>query len=149
MKKLMVLAAAAGVAITGFTTGVSSAQGAPSVVGKKYSEASQTLSSAGYTATVSTRMGDHLAQDDCIVSSQRESNKSFTVGGDKIVLLSLDCDETHSAASPEGRAAKKQQSTVEWQQTADGQQWCADAEKKHPDWGWGKDPGLAGCQSEG
>jgi hypothetical protein len=149
MKKLMIVAAAAGVAMTGFTTGVGSAQGTPNVVGKKYSEASQTLSDAGFTQSIETRVGDALADANCIVSGQRDSNKPFAVGGDKAVLLSLDCNDVVSATSPQGRAAKKQQETVEWQQTPDGQQWCADAEIKHPDWNWASDAGLAGCRGNG
>jgi hypothetical protein len=149
MKKLMVLAAAAGVAMTGFTTGVSSASGAPSVVGKKYSEASQALSDAGYTVTVASRVGDQLAPDDCIVAGQKDSNKPFTVGGDKTVLLSVDCNDVLSAATPEGKAAKELKEKQEWQQTPDGQQWCADAKEKNPQWNWAGDPRLAGCRGGG
>jgi hypothetical protein len=149
LKKLMVLAAAAGAAITGLSTGVSSAQGSPSVVGKKYSEASQALDSAGYTVTVSTRVGDQLSQDDCLVTNQRDSSTPFTVGGDKTVLLSLNCNAVLSAASSEGRAAKELQSKVEWQQTPGGQQWCAEAQERHPEWDWEGSPNLAGCRGGG
>jgi beta-lactam-binding protein with PASTA domain len=149
LKKLMVLAAAAGAAITVFSTGVASAQGSPSVSGKKYSEASQTLENAGYTVKVSNRVGGQLAQDDCLVTDQRDSSTPFAVGGDKTVLLSLNCTAVLSAASPEGRAAKKQQATVEWEKTPGGQQWCEESRVKHPDWGWDSSPGLAGCQSGG
>ena len=52
---------------------------------------------------------------------------SFTSGG----------KPGNSAASPEGRNAKKDEEAQakEWRQsTPDGQQWCADNLVKHPDW---------------
>ena len=52
---------------------------------------------------------------------------SFTSGG----------KAGNSAASPEGRKAKKDEEAQakEWRQsTPDGQQWCADNLVKHPDW---------------
>ena len=106
---LMALVGTAGVTVTIFSPAIASAQGSPSVVGKKYLEASQTLANAGYTVEVSNRMGDRITEDDCLVASQRDSTKPFTVGGDKTVLLSLNCNAVLSAASPEGRRRRNWQ----------------------------------------
>ena len=73
-------------------------------------------------------------------------------------MLSLNCDGTlasagnagNSAASPEGRAAKKEQDkSVEWQRTPAGQKWCAQDKAQKPEWSWDTDPRLAGCRSGG
>jgi hypothetical protein len=148
MLKLMAAAAAAGAALTVFSTGVASAQGSPTVSGKTYSEASQALEAAGYTATVSTRVGDQLELDDCMVTSQRETSSPFRVGGDGTVLLSLNCNDVLSVVSPEGRAAKELEATIANQRTPEGQQWCEEAKEQYPDWGWDTSPKLEGCRSE-
>ena len=154
----MVLAAAAGAAMTLFS--VADAQGSPSVSGKKYSEASATLSKAGYAVKVSTMVGDQLPQSDCVVTSQQDSlppsygPSQFDAEKGKTVLLSLNCNAVlasageagNSAASPGGRAAKEVQANVEWQRTPEGQAWCAQAKQQHPDWDWSL-PKLAGCKS--
>jgi hypothetical protein len=98
------------------STGVSAA-GAPSVTGQTYGDASAALSSAGFTATVATTVGDRLPKEKCLVVGQRNEsvaqNGSHSTGG-KTVAVSLNCDNQQasatkpgfSAASPEGRAAK-------------------------------------------
>jgi hypothetical protein len=158
--KLIILAVAAGAAMTVFGSGV--AGGSPSVSGKTFSEASATLQQAGYTVKVSTVVGDRLSQSDCVVTGQSDSATSafgpsqFNAVKDKTVLLSLNCnaglasatDAGNSAASPEGMKATKDQKTILWQRTPDGQQWCKENMKAHPDWGWDK-PWAAGCNSPG
>jgi hypothetical protein len=164
LKSLMILAAAAGAAMT-LISGVADAQGSPSVSGKKFSEASTTLQQAGYTVKVSTMVGDQVPQSDCIVTSQQDSAPAafgpsqFNLVKDKTVLLSLNCNAGmasptgagYSAASPEGRAvaAKELQSKVEWERTAGGQAWCEQNKAQHADWDWETDPHLAGCKSAG
>ena len=166
MKRLMVLAAGAGVAMIMFSAGVAEAQGAPNVSGKKYSDAVTALKSAGFTAKVAAKVGDLLPEDDCVVSSQTTSSPGSSFGpsqfapaegNNKMVLLSLNCNATlasstdagNSVASPEGREAAKIRKNVEWQRTPDGQVWCEQNKAQHPDWGWADDPKLAGCQGGG
>jgi hypothetical protein len=91
----------------------------PTVTGQKYSDASSTLSSAGFKAVVASTVGDRLRWPDCVVSAQRDkgvaqqgSHASVAVG--KTVEVTLNCDAQPasattpglSAGSPDGRAAK-------------------------------------------
>lgn len=108
-------AAVATMALIG--NGVAAAAPAPDVTGQKYSDATGTLSGAGYTPVVSTTVGDQKGWSDCVVASQQvrtvqpAPNSSGSATNE--VLLSLNCDAPkasatsagHSAASPEGRAA--------------------------------------------
>ena len=154
MNRLVVLAAAAGAAMSLLSAGAAGAQGAPDVTGKKYSEATATLKNAGFTAKLAATVGDQLSQDDCLVSSQEVvpstspfGPSQFKVGEDNnIVMLSLNCNATlasagkagNSAGSPEGRKAKKTQGDMNvwmWRQTTpEGQQWCKEAKVQHPEW---------------
>ena len=170
LNRLIVLAAAAGVAMSTLSAGAAGAQGAPDVTGKKYSDATATLTNAGFTAKLAAIVGDQLSQDDCLVSSQEVVPSTspfgppqFNVGeggnNKNIVMLSLNCNgglasagnAGNSAASPEGRAAKKEQEQegVEWQRTPAGQKWCAQTKVEKPEWSWDTDPRLAGCRSGG
>ena len=169
MRSFIVMAAAAGAAVTLFSTGVADAQGSPSVSGKKFSEASATLQKSGYTAKVSTMVGDQVPESECVVTSQKDllfSEPSFGPSQfnttknktDKTVLLSLNCnaavasatDAGSSAASPEGRAATAAElkKKVEWERTPKGQAWCEQSKIQHPEWDW-ESPSVAGCNSAG
>lgn len=100
-----------------FGAGVAQAASAPKVVGQTYSDASSAISGAGFTAVVSTIVGDRKQRDDCLVSNQVErivpapANSSGSAKNE--VLVSLNCDAGEataktpgfSAASPEGKAA--------------------------------------------
>jgi hypothetical protein len=118
MARLLVsvgVASAAAASMVLIATGVAHA-GAPAVVGKKYSDASSALSSAGYKATIGASFGDTLGQSDCVVTSQHTNstpqNGSHPTAGTTVVV-SVNCNATlasavsagNSAASPEGRAA--------------------------------------------
>ena len=163
LKSLMVLAAAAGAAMTLSSTGVADAQGSPSVAGQKFSEASATLKKAGYDVKVAAAVGDRLSQDDCVVTNQREFKPAgFGPSQFKVqktmVMLTIDCnsavasvtDAGSSAESPEGRAAKEVQKKVEWEKSPEGQAWCEQTKHLHPTWNFeGGDPKLAGCKSAG
>ncbi|OBK77053.1 hypothetical protein [Mycobacterium sp. 1164985.4] len=84
--------------------------------GETYGDAAGQISDAGKTAVVSTRSGDTLPQDECIVT---HSQTAPWVKGDSFtpvtnaMLLDLNCNAKvatakspgNSAASPEGRAA--------------------------------------------
>jgi hypothetical protein len=143
-KKFMVLLAIAGATSATFGTGVASAD--QNLVGMTYSEASQAIQQTGSSAQVSARVGDRLTESDCLVTGATRSAappRGFDNAGSKIVLVALDCNGDvasatnpgYSAGSPEGRKLVKDQKAMEWKATADGQAWCAKAEKQHPEWG--------------
>jgi hypothetical protein len=108
VKKLVVVGAgalAAGAAsLTLMSTGVAGA--APDVSGQTFSEAQAALKEAGYTAVVSTAVGDTVAQGDCTVVRESTTRASAFVGGDVTapastpkVLLSLDCSTKPKSSS--------------------------------------------------
>ena len=122
MKKLIVLGtgsvgtAAAAMAL--FGTGIAAAD---DYAGQTYADASSAASDAGQTVVVASRVGDWLAQDDCIVTSSQPA--PFIHGDDFVhitdtVQFNLNCSGAFasatspgdSVASPTGREAK---STVE------------------------------------
>jgi hypothetical protein len=162
LTKLKILAVAAGAAMTVFGPGVPCAQGSPSVSGEKFSDASEALKKAGYTVQVSSTVGDRLPQSDCVVTAQSDSAprafgpSQFNANKEPTVSLSLNCDATvasatdagYSAASPEGQKSAKVKDSIEWERTPEGQQWCKENKKTHPDWGWNR-PWAAGCNSPG
>ena len=120
MKKLSVYAAgtlgATAVSMAFLGTGVAAAD---DYAGQTYADASEAISQAGQKAVISTRAGDALADDDCVVTS---SESAPWLKGDDFapvtdtVLVNLNCNATvasatksgNSAASPEGRAALKE-----------------------------------------
>lgn len=100
----MALLAGAGVAV------------ADDYAGMTYADAVSALDDAGLTGVVSTRSGDSLPQDECIVTSSEQA--PWLKGDDfapvtDTVLLNINCSAGvatattpgNSAASPEGRAA--------------------------------------------
>ena len=122
MKELIVLGigavgtAAATMAL--FGTGIAAAD---DYAGQTYADASSAASDAGQTVLIASRVGDRLAQDDCIVTSSQSA--PFIHGDDfahvtDTVQFNLNCEGAYasatspgaSVASPEGKAAK---STVE------------------------------------
>lgn len=109
-----------GIACILFNCGTAQAAPAPNVVGSKYSDASATLNSAGFTPVVTATVGDRKARADCVVAFQRQRtvqpppNTSASGGApSNQVLVSLNClaanasakSPGYSAASPEGKAA--------------------------------------------
>ena len=84
--------------------------------GQTYADASKAISDAGKKAVIASRVGDTLADDDCIVSHSQSApwikGDNFSPVSDT-VLVYLNCNATvatakdpgNSAASPEGRAA--------------------------------------------
>jgi hypothetical protein len=89
----------------------------PDVSGKKYGEASSTLSNAGYKPVVETTVGDRHPWPDCVVTFVRAHDRrpppNSTGSVTHQALVSLNCDAGaassvapgFSAQSPEGRAA--------------------------------------------
>jgi hypothetical protein len=120
MKKLSVYAAgtlgATAVSIVCFGTGVAAAD---DYAGQTYADASAAISDAGQKAVISTRSGDSLPDDKCVVTS---SQTAPWIKGDDFapvtdtVLVNVNCNASvasatksgNSAASPEGRAALKE-----------------------------------------
>lgn len=89
----------------------------PTVTGQKYSDASSTLSGAGFKVVVASTVGDRLRRSECVVSAQRDKSsaqKGNHSAAGTIVEVSLNCDAQPasattpgiSAGSPDGRAAK-------------------------------------------
>jgi hypothetical protein len=124
------------------TTGVASAT--PSVVGMTYDDAQTAAKGAGVATDVSTTTGTVLAQGDCIVVNQ-VMRAAVTFGRQNTpstMLLALNCNAPlasaghpgNSAGSPEGQAAKKEQLKQQWLGTPQGQAWCTEAQRLHPDW---------------
>ena len=122
--RAVVMWTAAAAAATALATAVPAhAAAPPTVTGKKYSDASATLSDAGFKPVVSTTVGDQQRWPDCLVSGETAQtippppNSSGSPVDE--VLVSLNCYATdatatgagYSAASPEGReiAAEKAQ----------------------------------------
>jgi hypothetical protein len=143
IRKVIVAAGAVGAAIALFGVGV--AQADPNTVGKTWADAKSAIQSAGLQGQVSTRVGDRLPEDQCIVTSQTKTAKppaGFTKSASSIILVSLDCNGDvasasnpgYSAASPEAQKMLKEKQNREWLGTDDGQAWCHTAAKEHPDW---------------
>jgi hypothetical protein len=85
--------------------------------GQKYSDASSAASDAGQTVVVAGRVGDKVAQDDCLVT--RSQTAPFASANDGVHVAStvqfyLNCNGGYATAgtpgpsvgSPEGRTAK-------------------------------------------
>ena len=121
MKKLIVLGTGAvgtaAVSMAFFGTGVAAAD---DYAGQTYADASSAASDAGQTVIVASRVGDKLAQDECIVTRSwdapfvRDDVEGVFGHASDEVMLSLNCNGDHatatnpgaSVASPEGREAK-------------------------------------------
>jgi len=97
-----------------FGTGIASAD---DYAGQKYSDASSAASDAGKTVVVAARVGDKVAQDDCLVT--RSQTAPFASANDgahvsNTVQFYLNCNSGvasatspgNSLASETGRAAK-------------------------------------------
>jgi hypothetical protein len=118
VKKSIVLSAGPVVAASAFMalfgTGVATAD---DYAGQTFADASSAASSAGQTVVVAGRVGDKLAQDECLVTrSQTAPFASANDGAhyDSQVQFYLNCAGAYasatnpgaSLASPEGREAK-------------------------------------------
>jgi hypothetical protein len=118
VKKLIVLGggalAAASASMALFGTGVAAAD---DYAGQTYADASAAASDADQTVVIASRVGDRLAQDDCIVTSSQAA--PFIHGDDFVhvsdtVEFNLNCAGAYasaaspgaSVASPEGREHK-------------------------------------------
>jgi hypothetical protein len=109
LKKLLIVGAGAlaatAASLTLASTGVAGAA-PPDTSGQTFSEAQASLKSAGYTAVVSTTIGDKVAQGDCtVVRQQTTMGTAFAGGGwpgkssSPKVLLSLDCSKPPKGSS--------------------------------------------------
>jgi hypothetical protein len=128
-------------ALAVFGSGIASAD---ALVGKTYAQAESAIGEWGAESVVATVVGSRLPQEDCLVTSwHKDSNDKGKV------LVSLNCNAAYasagsagnSAASPEGRAARKAELAAEWRGTDEGHQWCMQTLQAHPDWGQ-----FDGCQ---
>jgi len=104
--------------------GMGTASAINEYVGMTYDKASQQISSWGGTATIATRTGEELQTGDCMVVGSRTASFLGSSGfsGGSQVLLNIDCTKAlaepghpgNSAASPEGKQVKQQQSDLKW-----------------------------------
>lgn len=114
MKKSIVLwAGSVCVACIGlFGSGVAAAD---SFAGQKYGDAATVANNAGLSVIISSRVGDKMSLDQCIVTSSQAA--PFIHNGDhvtKTMLFNLNCNAGYasakspgpSTASPQGREAK-------------------------------------------
>lgn len=117
----------------------------PSMVGMTYSKAAGLLTKWNYKFEVATTFGTELPRDNCVVASQvlRPASQFGAIRNPAKLLLSLNCNAAvasateagKSAGSPEGRAAKTEQVTEAWRRdTPEGQAWCVETLRSHPDW---------------
>lgn len=89
--------------------------------GQTYADAAAAISGSGGTVIVASRVGDKLAQDDCIVENTSKPSFIRPASDDTVfntvtteVRLNLNCNgglasatsQGNSAASPEGKTAK-------------------------------------------
>lgn len=95
MRKLIAIGAGAlGAATAAFVlTGAGVAAASPDVSGQTYAKAQQTLSAAGLTPVVVTRVGDRVTDDDCIVDRTQDANFVSGTGSPatKTVNVYLNC----------------------------------------------------------
>ena len=118
MQKLIVLGTASvGTAVAAMALFGTGTAAADDYAGQTYANASSAASDAGQTVVIASRVGDRLAQDDCMVTSSQPA--PFIHGDDFVhvtdtVEFNLNCEGAYatatspgaSVASPEGRAAK-------------------------------------------
>lgn len=118
LKTVVGLAMSAAATSVLFGAGVAQAGGsAPNVVGQTYSAAQTAISGAGFTAVISTVVGDRLSQGNCQVVNQVSRTvpapQNTSASPVNQVLVSLNCDAAvasakepgFSAASPQGVSA--------------------------------------------
>jgi hypothetical protein len=134
MKKLSVYAAALGAtAVSMAFLGSGVAAAADDYTGQTYADASEAISKAGKKAVITTRAGDGLSDDNCVVTSSEDApwlkGDDFSPVTDT-VLVNLNCNAAvatatksgNSAASPAGRAALKEaKETKEAKEAKSGQ----------------------------
>jgi hypothetical protein len=108
---------AAGVAIA--LVGQATASAAPDVAGDTYAKAKETLSGAGLTPIVASRVGDRTSEDDCIVDRVQDANWVSGTGSEQSgrVNVYLNCNGSvaannkpgYSAQDPMGKTVKTKQ----------------------------------------
>lgn len=123
MKRLVKLTGevvAAGTLVAALAVAAAGVAGAvPDVKGDTYGDAASDIADAGGTPVVASRVGNQLAEEDCIVTNVWEASFVRDTGDefepdDGEVLVALNCNGSHatatgagaSALSPEGRQAK-------------------------------------------
>lgn len=111
MKKLIVVGAGAIGALAVSTLLGGGVAAADDYAGQTYADASSAASDAGATVVVAGRVGDRLAQDDCLVD--RSQNAPFASANDGIhvsdtVQFYLNCNGTYATAKTPGASLGSQ-----------------------------------------
>jgi hypothetical protein len=113
------------------------------LIGKTYEEATAEIKNWTGKPVRATIVGDGLELEKCIVSAWRKDKKTGKF------FLSLNCgnkiasakDSGNSLASPEGRAQKRHDDTVDW--LHQHPEHCLEMKAEHPE--WFKKP-MDGCE---
>ena len=110
MRKLIAIGAGAvgvaGMTMTLLSQGVAAA--APDVAGQTYGKAQETLSQEGLTPVVKTRVGDRVADDDCIVDRVQDANFTDGTGtpASGMVWVYLNCYGSTASQSTPGYSSQ-------------------------------------------
>jgi len=119
VRSVLIGATATAVAAIAIVQAASPAQAksSPSVIGQKYSDASGSLSKAGYTVIVENTVGDKVDRADCIVTWQQDRSvpppENSGASATNETLVALNCyaplasakSPGNSLGSPAGQAA--------------------------------------------
>jgi hypothetical protein len=122
----------------------------PDLIGKQYGEAKGLLRQSGLRLVVATIFRDRLSQHQCYVVGMSKitsrDSSARTANGNE-VLVNLNCYAEHSDNGTPGFSKgtlRLMQSRVpethdevdkKWKASPEGQQWCAEIEGEHPEWG--------------
>lgn len=104
------------------------------LVGKTYTDATEIINQWKGHPTVASTTGDQLSRDKCIVSAWKKDTKTgkFALSLYCDVAVAANGDAGHSAASPEGRAAKQHDNNVKY--LHENPDVCVQMKTDHPDW---------------
>ena len=106
-------------------------------VGKSYADASAEAAKKGTALIVATVAGDVLPMNECVVTAAHrakyvrgdnfEHEQGFRVALNCYAKVASNGDPGASAASPEGKNAKRDLKSVKWVNTTDdGAKWCSE-----------------------
>lgn len=113
MKRIIVTAGTAvAAAVVVAVGGAGTAAAEPDVVGKTYADAVGVIGADGGTPVITTRVGDQLPTEDCIVSNATNTSFLRDSGGragfvkdTSQVRVTLNCNDTHTPATRSGNQA--------------------------------------------
>lgn len=137
--KKILAGAVGGAAVFAAVFGAGTANAVDEYKGLTYEQAAESINGGGGSAVISSRVGEYLPTDKCIVSGSRRANfrdsSGNATGG--TVLLDLNCTDTmtaghpgYSVTSPQGQKAKQLKDSV----TYINQDFAKATEAGQPSW---------------